>query len=181
MEAFLGKRDSDSASSPGWAWGKRKYIANTVGGFRVETRARGGDRHSVLHGKVWWSHIGHTALQFLLLTGPFPLATTEAALIPVQNWSWNLQSLGPWITPDQIRDSAPLERALLLGQGGSWAKTPKLALEKIYITRQIKQSCLSPLMHVNMIWRSVSSCFPTRSPGSLHVKQRCGSNVYTSS
>lgn len=88
---------------------------------------------------------------------------------------------GPRIIPDQIRDSASLERALLLGQGGSWAKTLKPALEKIYITSQIKQSSLSPLMHINMIRRSVSSCFPTGSPGSLHVKQGTGTNVYTSS
>lgn len=44
---------------------------------------RRGARQSVLHRKVWWSHTGHTALQYLLLTRPFSLAASKVALVPI--------------------------------------------------------------------------------------------------
>lgn len=160
---------------------RKKYFAKTLGVSGMWTMVRGGDRHSVLSGKVWWSHLSYTALQFLLLTGPFPWPLQRQLCFQSKpGLGEDLEFTGPsgpWIIPGQIRDSALLERGLFLCQ-----VTLRPTLEKISITSQIKPACSSLLIHINTTEGvSISSCFPARSPGSLLVKQGSGTNVYTSS
>lgn len=101
------------------------------------------ERHSVLHGKLWWSHLSHTTLQFLFLPCHFPLATVEAALVPVQTWPWRRFGIyrAQWI----LREVCCWAREV------PGPRLTKASLGKDLITSQMKQSCLSPLMHINTV------------------------------